>query len=423
MATIATSEFLLESQLLVEAGRLLLEYNESTAVIHDALEATAKALTDAPCHVAITYLGVSVAVGQFTLQSRPVSELRFNTAVQARVHAILAQARHKDLGVADALTHLERVESETRKYPRWLVAILLGTAAVSLAGLLGADYGAVASAGIATLLGFLARQALARWHFSRLALPLIAAFIGSVLGGIAIRLGWTETPQLALVVPSLMLVPGPHIINGFLDLIDNYLPMCLSRLGLATGITLASALGIALGVEVALPGPLFPEPSAHNGHLNLFSDMAFAGIVTCGFAVFYNTAWRHVGMAVIGGMASHGIRFLALQAGCRVEAATFFGGLSVGAISALMAHSAKTPVAVIAFAGAVTMIPGVNLYSAMAGALQIARSPHSAGLELISVTSGASIQAGVIVAGLVLGLILGARLIQTILKDFSDRPA
>ena len=54
------------------------------------------------------------------------------------------------------------------------------------------------------------RQVLGRRHFSILTLPLAAGFIGAVFGALAIRWNWTQTPELALIVPSLMLVPGPH---------------------------------------------------------------------------------------------------------------------------------------------------------------------------------------------------------------------
>src|SRR5262249_26471224 len=101
-----------------------------------------------------------------------------------------------------------------------------------------------------------------------------------------------------------MLVPGPHLINGVLDLIDNHLPMSLARLGLAAGILLASALGILLGLELTLPDGLpSPEQGAGVGRLTLASDVVLAGVVTCGFAVLYNTPWRRVGLAVVGGVA------------------------------------------------------------------------------------------------------------------------
>src|SRR5262249_44673270 len=152
-------------------------------------------------------------------------------------------------------------------------------------------------------------------------------FIGAVLGGLAIRLGWTGSPELVLVVPALMVVPGPHLINGLLDLIDNYVPMSLARLGLATGLLLASAAGIVLGIELTPPAPVVAGQGADTDRLNLALDVVLAGVVTCGFAVFYNTAWRHLWMAMLGGMAGHGLRYLALEAGYRLEVATFLGGL------------------------------------------------------------------------------------------------
>ena len=401
----------LQTDLLVQAGRLLLEYNESTGAIHRALAATARALTDEAPHIAVSYNGVAVSLAGEGPALLSVRELRYNTAVQARVHTILEQVRRGELEPATALARLGRVEADTPRHPRWVAVLVLGVAAASLAGLLGADAGAVAVAGLATGLGLLARQELGRRHFSLLALPLTAALIGAVLGGLAIRLGWTRTPGLALIAPALMLVPGPHLVNGVLDLLDNYLPMSMARLGLAAGILLASALGIVIGVELTLPGPLPSDQGADADRLTLASDVVLAGIVTCGFAVFYNTAWRQVGMAAVGGMAGHGLRFLALEAGCRLEAATFLGGLAVGVVSGWMARSGKTPVAVIAFAGAVTMMPGLDIYRALAGALQLARLTNETDPAAMAGALGNALQACLVVSGLALGLVFGARVV------------
>jgi uncharacterized membrane protein YjjP (DUF1212 family) len=388
---------------------LLLEYNESTEAIHCVLSATARALTDAACHITVAYNGVAVSLAGEAPVLLPVQELRYNTAVQARVHTILERVRRAEIEPATALAQLRRVEADTPRHSRWVVILVLGVAAAGLAGLLGADAGAVVVAGLATGLGLLARQELGRRHFSLLVLPLTAAFIGATLGALAIRLGWTRTPSLVLIVPALMLVPGPHLINGILDLIDNHLPMSMARLGLAAGILLASTLGIVLGVELILPGPLPTDQGAIVDHLNLVSDVVLAGIVTCGFAVFYNTAWRQVGLAAIGGMAGHGLRFLALEVGCRLEAATFLGGLAVGVVSSWIARSGKTPVAVIAFAGAVAMMPGLHIYRALGGALQLARLTNETDPAAMAMTLGNASQACVVVGGLALGLIFGAR--------------
>jgi uncharacterized membrane protein YjjB (DUF3815 family) len=193
--------------------------------------------------------------------------------------------------------------------------------------------------------------------------------------------------------------------------------MSLARLGLATGILLASATGIVLGAELTLSDSLLPDSGANADRLNLFSDVVLAGIVTCGFAVFYNTAWRQVGMAAVGGMAGHGLRFLALEAGCTLEAATFLGGLAVGVVSAWIARSGKTPVAVIAFAGAVTMMPGLPIYRALGGALQLARLTSETGPAAVAGALGNALQGGLVASALALGLILGARAVLALIGD------
>ena len=126
-------------ELLAHAGRLLLEYNESTGEIQRVLKATAKSLTDDVCDVAVSYGSLMVSLGADAPRRMPVHELRFNMAVQARVHSILDKVRRGDLDPAAALAQLERVEAEAPRHSRWTVILMLGAAAASLAILLGAD--------------------------------------------------------------------------------------------------------------------------------------------------------------------------------------------------------------------------------------------------------------------------------------------
>jgi uncharacterized membrane protein YjjB (DUF3815 family) len=104
------------------------------------------------------------------------------------------------------------------------------------------------------------------------------------------------------------------------------------------------------------------------------------------------------------------VRFLALEAGCWLEAATFLSGLAVGTTSAWMARSSKAPVAVMAFAGAVTMVPGLSLYRALGGALHLARQADGPDPGTVARTLGSAFQGCLVVSGLTLGLILGARM-------------
>jgi uncharacterized membrane protein YjjP (DUF1212 family) len=407
----------LETELLACAGRLLLEYNESSGEIHHTLVETASALSKEKLDVAISYGGIVVSLGNDAPVLKPVREFRYNATLQARIHAILIAVCHAELEAAPALAQLERAESETPRHSRPLAIVIFGAAAACLAVLLGADAGAALVIAASAGLGLLARQELGRRHFSLLTLPFTAAFIGAVLGGIAIRLGWTKTPALVLIVPSLMLVPGPHLINGLLDLVDNFLPMSIARLGLATGILIASALGIVLGIELTLSELPYAQQGVGIVRLNLLSDMLLAGVVTCGFAMYYNAAWPHIGMAMLGGMVGHGLRFLALEAGWRLEAATFVGGLAVGAVCALIGRSYKTPFAVIAFAGAVTMMPGMQMYRALGGALQLAQLRSAATLPILAEAIGNASQASFVVGALAIGLLVAARAVTAFASD------
>jgi uncharacterized membrane protein YjjB (DUF3815 family) len=76
-----------------------------------------------------------------------------------------------------------------------------------------------------------------------------------------------------------------------------------------------------------------------------------------------------------------------------------------------MTRSNRTPIAVISFAGAVTMMPGVQMYRALSGALQLARFKDSTDVSALGETLGDAAQACLVVGALTLGLIVGARII------------
>ncbi len=407
--------------LLALAGRLLLEYNESTGEIQRTLAATARVLSSESCEVVVSYSGIAVSLGEVGPALRPIQEIRYNTAVLAQVHAILSQLRAGALAPTAAMARLERVETDTPRHAPWIAGGLLGAGAAALAGILGADLGAAAVAAISTGSGQWVRQWLRQFHFSLLALPLAAAFLAGVLGSLAIHAGWTQTPGLALIVPCLMLVPGPHLINGLLDLIDNYLPMSLARLGLAAGILIASSAGLFIGIEAM--GAVLPEmkQSFRNDQLKLLSDMVLAGVVTGGFAIFYNASWKQTGLAMIGGAIGHGLRFLLLSGGVGLEAATFAGSLAVGLVAAWIARQSKCPAATMAFAGAVTMMPGLQLYSALRGGGQLVRLNAAADLPTVAGTLAFGVLSAVVVAAIGLGLVAAIRIVQLLAGD-RDEP-
>jgi uncharacterized membrane protein YjjB (DUF3815 family) len=116
-------------------------------------------------------------------------------------------------------------------------------------------------------------------------------------------------------------------------------------------------------------------------------------------------------MAAIGGMIGHGLRYLAVEAGWRLEVATFFGALVVGLVAASIARRYKLPFAVIAFAGAVTMMPGIQIYQTLGGIIRLAKLKGSSELTMVTHTLGNASQASLVIIALTLGITVAARVV------------
>jgi uncharacterized membrane protein YjjB (DUF3815 family) len=329
--------------------------------------------------------------------------------VQARVHTVLRQVRQGTLDAGGALLQLQSVETGAPRYSVWTVVIALGIAAAALARLLGGDVGAMVAAGVSSSLALIARREMARLHFNPLALPFASTFLGAILGGLSIRMGWTQTPELALVVPALTVIPGTQLINALLDLLDSQVAMSAARFTLATAILLANALGLVLGIMLMLSSVPNIERGVRIDQVQILPDVFLSAIATCGFAVLFNVSRRHVGLAALGGFAGHAVRLLALHLGLGPIGSTFLGGLVIGLAAKWMARAVQTPIAVIAFAGAVTMIPGLHIYRALGLGMRVARLPDVADTAIVTSAVTNGLHATLVVGALGLGLVIGVR--------------
>src|SRR3954447_3326766 len=115
-----------QTELLACAGRLLLEYNESTGEIHRALARAARILTSDKFHLAVTYSGIVVSLADEPPLMRRGHELRYNAALQTNIHSILDRVCRGEIKPDRALELLKQVEAETSKHSSWLVALVLG---------------------------------------------------------------------------------------------------------------------------------------------------------------------------------------------------------------------------------------------------------------------------------------------------------
>ena len=80
-----------------------------------------------------------------------------------------------------------------------------------------------------------------------------AALIGGLVGALAVRLGWTGTARLVAVRPGMVLVPGPQVLNGAIEIAERRHDMGLARLADAALTILAISAGVVGACSSAAP--------------------------------------------------------------------------------------------------------------------------------------------------------------------------
>ena len=72
--------------------------------------------------------------------------------------------------------------------------------------------------------------------------------IAGLVGVVADRLHVADATGLVVLCPAMVLVPGPHILNGALDLLSLRMSLGMARLGFAALVLTAVATGLILGL-------------------------------------------------------------------------------------------------------------------------------------------------------------------------------
>jgi uncharacterized membrane protein YjjP (DUF1212 family) len=396
-------------RLLQLGARLMLEYNERSDVIKRHLDRVAKYLNVAVTTV-VGYREVTLATPDGRVYRAEAPELRINVAVSVGTLRVLDELCTGRIGIDETTRRLESMERTAPRHGRWLVAAIFGLAATALAELLRADWSAAATSGVAAALGLIVRQELPKQTGMLLAAPFTAGVIGALLGGLVIRLNWTLTPNECLIVPALMLVPGPHLINSIEDILENQIQTGICRLCLAAAILFAAALGVVVGAWLTLGTIAEAVSGSDRSAMTLPLSVALAGVASCGFGAFYNSPWRVMWVSVVCGMVGHGVRAVSLASGAGLAIASLFACLTIGLIARVASDRMRLPFASVAFAGAVPMMPGTLIYQSIAGALRISAAGISANPELAIATLSPFLRAGFVVAAMTIGLVTGARI-------------
>jgi uncharacterized membrane protein YjjB (DUF3815 family) len=281
-----------------------------------------------------------------------------------------------------------------------IFAAACATGAGALAVIFGAHHPlTVAVAALSAALGGLVRRGLGRYGVGILTQGFAAALIAGLIGVAAVHLHVDDALSLVVLCPAMVLVPGPHILNGALDLLGLRVTLGIARLGYAALILAAIAAGLILGLAA---GGLSLSVAQTGAAVPLYVDVLAAGIAAGSYPVFFSMPYRMIGWPVVVGMLGHATHWWALTV-WHVDIATsaLMSCLITGVLLVPISHYLRIPFAAIGFASVVALVPGVYVFRMLSGLVQYARVPTSD--LLTSLTSDGAV-AGLVIIGMATGL-------------------
>ncbi len=173
--------------------------------------------------------------------------LNANLRIISELSALSWQIYDNNITLKEAQIRFKHI-IQSKDYNFISMLFFASLANASFCKLFDGDIGALLCVFMGTFAGFASRYFLSKFHIDIRGIYIIVSFISSFIAYIGVYYGITKTPEIAIGLSILYLIPGIQIINALTDVLHEYTLMAISR-----GINMAILLiCIAVGAYLTL---------------------------------------------------------------------------------------------------------------------------------------------------------------------------
>ncbi len=417
--------------LLLRTGAMLLGSGANSTRIEFGISEAVK-ITGLPpervhLHLNLRTIMISVEDGERCLTKfRKVKHLGVNMRVINGIQVSLERLVAAQAGPDQLEAELNRVAGLGHMYPEWLILLTVGAATGAFCTVLGGAAPAILFATLGAATGLFVRRRMHHAGMNLYITVLAAATTSCLVAGLNLSLAAPlsealtaaglpvaagTAPSLAVAACVLYLIPGVPLINSVDDLLDGYTLMGIGRATVATLTVLAITWGVVIGLNIWH----IPNGDLPHARLPLAVYALCGGIAAAGFAILFNVPRRVLGACVAGGALAVLTRAL-LVGGQGIEVAATLGALAAGVWGVIWSHRLRVPAAVLAVPAVIPLVPGVFLYKALLGLLNINHVDSTQRAAALASVFEYGLKAGIIVAGLSVGVALPRMLNRYVMK-------
>ena len=384
--------------LLLRTGQILVDSSADTSRIVRNMHRAAAFLgfKTEYIHIYVDYYMLTVSFSDehhSFVQMRRCYKHGIDMAAIQDISKLTWRALRRDYSLDDYENALNWVGTRKRTYSDWAVAICAGFACGGFCIQFGCDWTAFFYASIAAILGNRLKMWLNAQGSNNFFDIAVAAFVSTIIAwlstfisvpGNAVNAFVSSTPWLSFLLSStpwhplmacaLFIVPGVPLINFVSDMLDNHIETGLVRATNTLLMIVAMSFGIAVAIKFCGIDNFVRTLSMTPHHTFIEYGIA-AAISAMGFATIFNTPLRLQPWIACGGIIAVCFRNfvnlgpssgnIGLDYGPIIG--TLCGSALISIINIKMCHVIRTPHQCITIPAVIPMVPGVLMYRALYG--------------------------------------------------------